>query len=61
MLYDPENAPVMHATLEAYRSHRGSTLNHFSEKLLLLRDRMNTEAARRIACERHQFMERFVS
>jgi uncharacterized protein len=61
VLYDPDAAPVMHATVAEYRSSRGSTLNHFSEKLLLLKDRMNTESARRIASERHQFMERFVS
>ena len=60
LLYDPEFAPVMHATLEAYRSHQGSTINHFSEKLLLLKDRLHTESARRIAQERHQFMERFL-
>jgi len=60
MLYDPEAAPVLHATLGAYRSHRGSTINHFFEKLLLLKDRMNTESARRIAGERHQFLEDFL-
>jgi uncharacterized protein len=60
-LHDPETSPVMHATVEDYLSHDGSTLNHFSEKLLLLKDRMNTESARRIASERHQFMERYLS
>lgn len=61
VLYDPEAAPVLHATVEEYRSHRSSTLHHFFEKLLLLKDRMQTESARRIACERHQFLEHFVS
>ena len=61
VLHDPDSSPVLHATVEDYFSHEGSTLNHFSEKLLLLRDRMNTESARRIASERHQFMERFLS
>ena len=61
VLCDPEDSPVMHATADEYRSHRGSTLNHFCEKLLLLKDRMNTESARRIAGERHRFIERFVS
>jgi len=60
VLYDPESAPVMHATVDEYRSHQGSTLNHFFEKLLLLKDRMNTESARRIANERHQFLEDFL-
>jgi uncharacterized protein len=61
VLHDPDSSPVLHATVEDYSSHEGSTLNHFSEKLLLLKDRMNTESARRIASERHQFMELFVS
>lgn len=60
ILHDPWSAPVMHGTAAEYRSHRGSTLNHVSEKLLLLKDRMNTESARRIARERHQFMEHFL-
>jgi uncharacterized protein len=60
VLYDPETSPFMHATVDEYRSSRGSTLNHFSEKLLLLKDRMHTESARRIANERHQFMEHYL-
>jgi uncharacterized protein len=60
LLYDPGSAPVLHATADEYRSHHGSTLHHFSEKLLLLKDRMNTESARRIARERHQFIEQFL-
>jgi uncharacterized protein len=60
VLYDPESAPVLHATVDAYRTHRGSTLNHFYEKLLLLTDRMHTESARRIARERHTFLEDFL-
>jgi uncharacterized protein len=59
-LYDPEATPAMHTSREAYRAHRGPTLNHFAEKLLLLRDGMHTAAARRIASERHLVMERFV-
>ena len=61
VLHDPDSSPVLHATVEDYFSHQGSTLNHFSEKLLLLKDRMNTESARRIASERHQFMEHFLT
>ena len=60
VLYDPELALVLHATVDEYRSHQRSTFHHFSEKLLLLKDRMNTESARQIASERHRFMEHFV-
>ena len=60
VLYDPEAAPMLHATVDGYQSHRGSTFDHFFEKLLLLKDRMNIASARRIANERHQFMECFV-
>lgn len=59
-LHDPDAPPRLHASPEEYRSAGGATLNHFHEKLLLLRDRMNTEAGRRIASDRHAFMEQFV-
>lgn len=61
LLHDPDQAPELHASFESYRSSTGSTLSHFHEKLLLLRDRMNTAAARRIADERHRYMEGFVA
>jgi uncharacterized protein len=60
MLHDPEAAPTLHATAEEYAARRGSTVNHFAEKLLLLRERMNTETGRRIAASRHRFMEEFL-
>lgn len=59
-LYDPDEAPVMHATAEAYKSSKGHSLNHFYEKLFLLKDRMNTATGRAMAEERHQYMEEFV-
>lgn len=59
-LHDPEATPEAHASFEAYKASRGPTVNHFHEKLLLLRDRMNTPAARRVAEERHRFMETFL-
>jgi uncharacterized protein len=60
VLHDPASAPVLHATVDSYRAHDGSTVNHVFEKLLLLKDRMNTESARRIAAERHEFIEQFL-
>lgn len=59
-LYDPDVTPEMHATPAAYRNNVGTTINHFHEKLLLLRDRLHTESARRIAVRRHDFMVRFL-
>ncbi len=59
-LYDPSIEPEAHATFEAYKRGGGPTLNHFYEKLLLLKDRMNTQAAREMALARHQFMEEFL-
>jgi uncharacterized protein len=59
-LHEPGVAPSPHATAEAYKAGSGSTVNHFYEKLLLLRDRMNTERARRLADGRHSFLEEFL-
>lgn len=59
-LYDPTIVPQAHNSFEAYRSNQGTTINHFYEKLLFLRDRMHTATARKIAAERHQIMIRFL-
>ena len=59
-LYNPEIKPVSHTSFEAYRKDKGHTINHFYEKLFLLKDRMNTEAAKKIATERHSFMKEYV-
>lgn len=59
-LYDPDEAPVMHATAEAYKASKGHSLNHFYEKLFLLKDRMNTATGRAMAEARHRYMEEFV-
>ncbi len=59
-MYDPEVKPQMHKTYEQYKNDRGTTINHFYEKLLLLKDRMNTETARKIANSRHKFMEEYL-
>lgn len=61
LLYDPAVPPELHDSFEAYKSTTAPTLNHFYEKLLLLKDRLHTDSAKRIAAERHAFMEQFLS
>lgn len=60
-LYLPDTAPNLHMTKEEYKNSEAPTLNHFYEKLLLLKDKMNTETGKKIALERHKFMENFLS
>ena len=60
-LYDPDAPPEAHDSFDAYKRSNGSTVNHFHEKLLLLRDRMNTPAARRVAEGRHRFLETYLA
>ena len=59
-LYDPETPPQLHATFEQYKNSNSATINHFYEKLLLLKDMMNTAAAKRIAEERHKVMVQYL-
>ncbi|MFC8298389.1 HD domain-containing protein [Micromonospora orduensis] len=59
-IHDPEVAVAHHSTTEQYLKHQGTSINHFHEKLLLLKDRMNTEAAKRMAEDRHDFMESYL-
>ena len=59
-LYDPDIAPQMQMTKEEYKKHNGTTINHFYEKLLLLKDLMNTETGKKIAINRHEYMEGFL-
>ena len=59
-LYDPSDAGTLHDSFEAYKSKSTGSLNHFFEKLLLLKDRMHTQSALRIAEERHAYLEGFV-
>jgi len=59
-LYDPEIKPNLKMTPAEYKASTAPTINHFYEKLLLLKDKMNTETGRKIAEERHAFMEKFL-
>ena len=59
-LYDPAIAPKLTMDKEGYKASQAPTLNHFYEKLLLLKDRMNTQTARKIAEGRHEFMESYL-
>ena len=55
-MYDPQIAPLEYMTKELYKSSKAPTINHFYEKLLKLKELMNTKAALAIAQERHDFM-----
>ncbi len=59
-IYDPGVNPKMHASFEEYQQTKSPTINHFYEKLLLIRDRLHTETAKKIANHRHTFMESFL-
>ncbi|WP_103866870.1 HD domain-containing protein [Aquimarina sp. I32.4] len=59
-LYNPEITPDLKMSKEEYKKSTAPSINHFYEKLLLLKDRMNTVTGRRLATERHQFMEQFL-
>jgi len=60
-LYNPEIPPNLNMTKKEYKKSTAPTINHFYEKLLLLKDKMNTSTGRRIAADRHLYMEQFLA
>ena len=60
LLWNPDEEPEDHASFEEYKKNTSSTLGHFYEKLLLLKDRMQTTAGKQLAEKRHAYLEGFV-
>ena len=60
-IYNPNIQPKLNMSKEEYKNSESPTLNHFYEKLLLLKDKMNTETGKKIAQKRHNFMVTFLS
>ena len=60
-LYNPQIEPNLSMSKEEYKNSASPTINHFYEKLLLLKDKMNTATGKKIALERHNYMEAFLS
>ena len=60
-LYDPAVKPNLNMTKEEYKTSSSPTINHFYEKLLLLKDKMNTKTGKQLAEKRHQFMELYLN
>lgn len=59
-IYDPDTKPKLHKTFESYKNNKSSSINHFYEKVLLLKNRLNTETAREMAAQRHEFLEKYL-
>lgn len=60
-IYDPRVKPILHKSFKSYKKHDSHSINHFYAKLLLLKDRMNTKAGKKLALERHQYMKNYLA
>lgn len=60
-MYNPNISPQLHENFEDYKNSKGTTINHFYEKLLLLKDLMNTHTGKKAAEKRHKYMEDFLA
>ncbi|MCH5148727.1 MAG: HD domain-containing protein [Clostridiales bacterium] len=61
VIHDPDIKPAVNMNADEYRNHVSTTLNHFYEKLFLLKDMMNTEAAKEIAQQRDEYMKAYIA
>ncbi len=59
-LHDPDRQVQLHGSFAEYKNNRSTTINHFHEQLLLLKDRMNTDAGKKLAQKRHDFMQTYM-
>jgi len=59
-IFDPQKKPVLHKSKEQYMKNKSATINHFYEKLLLIRDLMNTKSGKKIAALRHKYLEEYL-
>jgi uncharacterized protein len=59
-MHDPDQKLVLHKTKESYKANKSTAINHFYEKLLLVKDRINTQTGKKIAQQRHNYMLEFL-
>lgn len=59
-IYDPDIYPTLHSSFEEYKNHKGTSINHFYEKLVLLKDKMNTNHGKALACHKHELILKFL-
>ncbi|MFN2395665.1 MAG: HD domain-containing protein [Bacteroidales bacterium] len=59
-IFNPDIKPNLNMTKEEYKRNNAPTINHFYEKLLLLKDKMNTDTGKKMAIQRHEFLEKYL-